>query len=46
MATDKPSHIVILGATFAGIHGAMRLERLLGPYTNVKLTLVNEENYF
>ena len=46
VATDKPSRIVILGATFAGIHGAMRLERLLGPYTKVKLTLVNEENYF
>jgi NADH dehydrogenase FAD-containing subunit len=46
VATDKPSHIVILGATFTGIHGAMRLERLLRPYTNVKLTLVKEENYF
>ena len=45
-ATDTASHIVILGASFAGIHGAMRLERLLGPYTNVKLTLVNDETFF
>jgi len=46
VATDKPGKIVILGGGFSGVHCAMRLERLLGEFTNVKVTLVHRENYF
>lgn len=45
-ATDKPGEIVILGGGFAGVHCALRLERLLGEYTNVGVTLVHRESYF
>ncbi|MEW6683721.1 MAG: FAD-dependent oxidoreductase [Nitrospirota bacterium] len=46
VATDKPARVVILGGGFAGVHCAMRLERLLGEFTNVTLTLVHRESYF
>lgn len=46
IAKDKPAHIVILGGSFAGIHCAMKLEKLLGVATNVKVTLVHQESYF
>ena len=46
VAVDKPGRIVIAGASFAGIHCAMRLERLLGEYTNTTVTLVHNESYF
>jgi len=46
VADDKPGRIVILGAGFPGLHCAMRLERLLGEYTNVKVTVVHSESYF
>ena len=46
VAVDKPGRIVIAGASFAGVHAAMRLERLLGEYTNVTVTLVHNESYF
>lgn len=46
IAKDKPTHIVILGGTLAGIQCAMKLENLIGQVSNVQLTLVNEDNYF
>lgn len=46
IATDKPGHIVVLGGSFAGIHAAMRLERVRGQFSNVKVTLVHREPYF
>lgn len=46
VADDKPGRVVILGGSFAGVHCAMRLERLLGEFTNVKVTLVHNESYF
>lgn len=45
IAEDNPGRIVILGGGFAGVHCAMRLERLLGEFTNVKVTLVHREGY-
>jgi len=45
-ATDNPGKIVILGASFAGVHCAMKLERLLGEFTNVTITLIHRETYF
>jgi NADH dehydrogenase FAD-containing subunit len=46
VATDKPGKIVILGASFAGVHCAMKLERLLGEFTNMVVTLVHRESQF
>ncbi|MEX2650462.1 MAG: FAD-dependent oxidoreductase [Alphaproteobacteria bacterium] len=46
VARDKPGTIVILGGGFAGVHCAIRLERLLDPYTNVRVTLVNKDGSF
>ncbi|TMQ28366.1 MAG: cyclic nucleotide-binding domain-containing protein [Candidatus Rokuibacteriota bacterium] len=46
VAEDKPGKIVILGGGVAGLQCAMRLERLLGEFTNVKVTLVHRESYF
>lgn len=46
LANDRPANIIILGGNLSGIHCAMELERLLGKYTNVKVTLVHHKNYF
>lgn len=46
VARDKPGRVVIAGAGFAGMHAAIRLERLLGPYTNVEVTLVHPDGAF
>lgn len=46
IAKDKPAAILILGASISGIHCAMKLERLLGEATNVRVMLVNPVNYF
>jgi NADH dehydrogenase FAD-containing subunit/uncharacterized membrane protein YphA (DoxX/SURF4 family) len=46
VAQDKPGRFVIFGGGFAAVHCAMRLERLLGDYTNVKVTVVHRESYF
>ena len=42
-AKDKPAHIVVIGGTFAAIHAAMKIERLIGQYSNVRLTLVHNQ---
>ena len=39
-------HILILGGGFGGIYTALRLERLLGRKTDLKVTLVTRDNYF
>lgn len=46
VAKDKPGKIVILGPSFAGVHCAMKLERLLGEFTNMVVTLVHRESQF
>ena len=46
VAVDKPGHIVILGASIAGIQCAMKLERLLGTFTNTRVTLVHSTSNF
>ena len=42
-ANDKTANIVILGGTVAAIHAAMKIERLIGQYTHVKLTLIHNQ---
>ena len=40
-AKDKSAHIVILGGGFAAIRAAMKLEKLLGQFSNVVVTLMH-----
>ena len=42
-AKDKKSRIVILGGTVSGIHAAMKIERLIGQFSNVEVILVSEQ---
>ena len=42
-AKDKSANIVIIGGTVAAIHAAMKIERLIGQYTNVRLTLIHDQ---
>ncbi len=42
-AKDKTANIVIIGGTVAAIHAAMKIERLIGQYTNVRLTLIHDQ---
>ena len=44
IATDPSGRILILGGGLGALHSALRLERLLGPYTNVEVTLVHRES--
>jgi uncharacterized membrane protein YphA (DoxX/SURF4 family) len=44
IATDPPGRILILGGGLGALHSALRLEKLLGPYTNVEVTLVHRES--
>ncbi|MEP7000791.1 MAG: NAD(P)/FAD-dependent oxidoreductase [bacterium] len=46
MPSTKPTRIVILGGGFGGLATARELERLLPTGANVRITLVNRENYF
>jgi NADH dehydrogenase FAD-containing subunit len=46
VATDRRGKIVILGASFAGVHSALKLERLLDEFTNTAVTLVHRESQF
>ena len=39
-ATDSAAHIVISGSGFAAVRAAMKLEKLRGQYTNIKVTLI------
>jgi NADH dehydrogenase FAD-containing subunit/uncharacterized membrane protein YphA (DoxX/SURF4 family) len=42
-ARDKTANIVVVGGTIAAIHAAMKIEKLVGQYTRVKLTLVHDQ---
>ena len=41
-AKDKPAQILVVGGGFAAISAALRIEKLAGPYTRVKVTLIHE----
>ncbi len=43
-AQDKAAEIVIIGGGFSAISAATRIEKLIGPYTRVNLTLVHESS--
>ena len=42
-ANDKAANIVIVGGTVAAIHAAMKIEKLIGQFTHVKLTLIHDQ---
>ncbi|MEP7064809.1 MAG: NAD(P)/FAD-dependent oxidoreductase [Gemmatimonadota bacterium] len=44
--TDAPTRIVILGGGFGGVSVARELEKRLPAAANVRITLVNRENFF
>ena len=43
-AKDKPAQILVVGGGFAAISAALRIEKLAGPYTRVKVTLIHESS--
>jgi NADH dehydrogenase len=45
MQTENEQRVLILGGGFAGVNTALRLEKLLRKRSEVKITLVNRENY-
>nr|WP_305908608.1 FAD-dependent oxidoreductase [Methylomarinum sp. Ch1-1]MDP4521452.1 FAD-dependent oxidoreductase [Methylomarinum sp. Ch1-1] len=45
-ARDQPAEIVIAGGGFAALHAAMKIERLIGAYSNVKISLLHDNSNF
>ena len=43
---DKPAHIVIVGGGLSALHAALKIEKLIGQYSNVKITLLHEQANF
>jgi NADH dehydrogenase len=43
---SKTHRVLILGGGFGGLYTALELEKKLAEYPNVKVTLVNRENFF
>jgi len=42
-ARDKAAEIVIVGGGFSGIHAAMKIEKLIGHYSRVHVTLIHDD---
>jgi NADH dehydrogenase FAD-containing subunit/uncharacterized membrane protein YphA (DoxX/SURF4 family) len=42
-ARDKAAEIVIIGGGFAGVHAAMKIEKLIGHYSHVRVTLIHDD---
>lgn len=43
-ARDKAAEIIIVGGGFSGIHAAMKIEKLIGPYSHVQITLIHDDS--
>lgn len=43
---DKPAHIVIVGGGLAALQAALKIEKLIGQYSNVRITLLHEQANF
>lgn len=43
-AQDKAAEIVIIGGGFSAISAALKIEKLIGPYTHVNVTLVHDSS--
>jgi NADH dehydrogenase FAD-containing subunit/uncharacterized membrane protein YphA (DoxX/SURF4 family) len=46
VAKDKAAHIVIIGSGFGAIAAALKLEKLIGRYSNVSVTLIAKDLHF
>src|SRR5258706_7750515 len=46
MSTNRRKRIVILGGGFGGIYAALELEKTLGRDPDIKITLINRDNFF
>ena len=44
--TDKAAHIVIVGGGLAALQAAIKIEKLIGQYSNVSITLLHEQANF
>lgn len=42
-ARDKAAEIVIVGGGFSGVHAAMKIEKLIGHYSHVRVTLIHDD---
>jgi hypothetical protein len=42
-ARDKAAEIVIVGGGFSGVHAAMKIEKLIGAYSRVHVTLIHDD---
>ncbi len=46
IARDKAAHIVIVGGGLSALQAAIKIEHLIGQYSNVKITLLHEQANF
>ncbi len=46
MPRDKAAHIVIVGGGLAALQAAVKIEKLIGQYSNVRITLLHEQANF
>ncbi len=46
MPRDKAAHIVIVGGGLSALQAAIKIERLIGQYSNVSITLLHEQANF
>lgn len=46
IARDKAANIVIIGGGLSALQAAIKIERLMGQYSNIKLTLLHEQANF
>lgn len=46
IARDKTAHIVIVGGGLSALHAAISIEKIIGQYSNIKITLLHEQSNF
>ena len=46
MSADKQKRVLILGGGFGGVYAAMQFEKIMAREPNLRITLVNRENFF
>lgn len=46
IARDKAANIVIVGGGLSALHAAIKIEKIIGQYSNVRITLLHEQSNF